>query len=516
MKKAILFLTFNRLDYVKETFEQIRIAQPPRFYIASDGPREGVEGETQKVQEVRDYILNNIDWDCEVKTRFLDKNSGGCAYGVSGAVTWFFENEDDGIILEDDCVPSQSFFPYCEELLDKYKNDKQVWHIAGDAPIDNVNIKESYYFAKIQHCWGWASWADRWKYFKLDMTDYDRKDLKKFSKRKDVQEYWENILIGLQEHRIDSWAYPWTFWIVANDGYCINPVKNLISNIGYTGEHYSCESSPLLCKKTFDLENLIHPKKIKFNKKAIDRIYTEAFGIRKVRNSYHWYEYVFSVKNVGVHKVWTICGLKIKFKKVETPVFSGAKSCSSGIRKYTSNVLLEEGAILLDSASFRYDVHSKNTVKIGKDSMVGCNFIFESNNGEIEIGERTFINSGTNLISRTKIEIGDDVTIAFGCTIYDHNSHSLDYRERIKDISKQNENYRSGKDLICDKNWESVKTRPIKICDKAWLGFNVTVLNGVTIGEGAVVGACSVVRDNVEPWTVVAGNPAVKIKDIIR
>ena len=189
MKKAVLFVTFNRLDYVKETFEQIRIAKPPRFYIASDGPREGVEGEAQKVQEVRDYILSNIDWDCEVKTRFLDKNSGGCAYGVSGAVTWFFENEKDGIILEDDCVPSQSFFPYCEELLDKYKDDKRVWHIAGDAPIDNVDIEESYYFAKIQHCWGWASWADRWKHFKLDISDYDRKDLKKFSNRKEVQKY---------------------------------------------------------------------------------------------------------------------------------------------------------------------------------------------------------------------------------------------------------------------------------------------------------------------------------------
>ena len=237
MNKPVLFLTFNRLDYVKKTFEQIRIAKPPRFYVASDGPREHVYGEQKNVQEVRDYILNNIDWNCEVKTRFLDKNSGGCANGVSGAVTWFFKNEKDGIILEDDCVPNQSFFKFCEELLDKYKDDKRVWHISGDAPIDNVKIKESYYFAKIEHCWGWASWADRWEHFKLDMSGYDRENLKYFSERKEVQKYWEDILIGLQEQRIDSWAYPWTFWIVANNGYCINPVKNLISNIGVTGLH---------------------------------------------------------------------------------------------------------------------------------------------------------------------------------------------------------------------------------------------------------------------------------------
>ncbi len=199
MKKAVLFITFNRLDYVKETFEQIRLAKPPRFYIASDGPRENVEGEAEKVQEIRDYILSNIDWDCEVKTRFLEKNTGGCAYGVSGAITWLFEHEDDGIILEDDCVPSQSFFTYCEEILDKYKDDKRIWHITGYAPVDDVNIKESYYFSKIQHCWGWASWADRWKFFTLDLKDYDRKNLKKFSENKDVQRYWSNILNMMQK-----------------------------------------------------------------------------------------------------------------------------------------------------------------------------------------------------------------------------------------------------------------------------------------------------------------------------
>ena len=312
MNKAVLFVTFNRLDYVKETFEQIRRAKPPRFYIASDGPREHVEGEKEKVQEVRDYILSNIDWDCDVKTRFLEKNSGGCAYGVSGAVTWLFENEEDGIILEDDCVPSQSFFKFCEELLDKYKDDKRIWHIAGDAPIDNVKMKESYYFAKIQHCWGWASWADRWKYFKLDMSDYDLKNLKNFSKRKDVQKYWKNILIDLQKHKIDSWAYPWTYWIVANDGYCINPTKNLVSNIGVEGVHYSGNSSELKAK-TYEIENIVHPKNIEYNWNAIDYIYSTRFGIKKQKSI--WYKQIFSIENQGNHKVLTILGLKIKFKR---------------------------------------------------------------------------------------------------------------------------------------------------------------------------------------------------------
>ncbi len=137
MKTAVLLITFNRLDYVKESLKAIAKAKPPRLYIASDGPRPDKIGEKEQVQAVRDYVLSHIDWKCEVFTRFLEKNSGGCKNGVSGAVTWFFENEPEGIILEDDCVANPSFFPYCEKLLKKYRDNKNVWHIAGDAPNRN-------------------------------------------------------------------------------------------------------------------------------------------------------------------------------------------------------------------------------------------------------------------------------------------------------------------------------------------------------------------------------------------
>ena len=161
MNKAVLLITFNRLDYIKEVFEQIKLAKPPRLYLFSDGARKNIEGENEKVQAVRNWVLSNINWNCDVKTKFLETNSGGCAYGIPTAVSWFFKNEQDGIILEDDCVPNQSFFRYCEELLDKYKDDKRIWHITGYGYYNDINAKETYYFAKIQHCWGWASWADR-------------------------------------------------------------------------------------------------------------------------------------------------------------------------------------------------------------------------------------------------------------------------------------------------------------------------------------------------------------------
>ena len=128
LNTAVLFLVFNRPDTTRQVFEAIRKAKPPRLYVAADGPREDHPGEDEKVREIRDYVMNNIDWDCEIKTLFRDKNLG-CKYAVSGAITWFFENEEMGIILEDDCLPSQSFFWYCEELLKKYKDIDTIMHI---------------------------------------------------------------------------------------------------------------------------------------------------------------------------------------------------------------------------------------------------------------------------------------------------------------------------------------------------------------------------------------------------
>ncbi len=182
------------------------------------------------------------------------------------------------------------------------------------------------------------------------------------------------------------------------------------------------------------------------------------------------------------------------------------------IKKY-SNISIQKNTILLKTATFRFDGKKKNnTVFISDNTMLGCSIIFESDEGEVTIGKNTFINGGTSIITRNSINIGDNVTIAWGCTIYDHNSHSLDYKERQKDISLQNKNHINGLNIVSSKNWDVVKSKPIIIKDNVWIGFDSVILSGVTIGEGAIVGARSVVRENIEPWTVVAGNPSVVIK----
>lgn len=278
MKTAVLLITFNRLEYLQKTFAAVRKAKPPRLYIASDGPRPQKVGEKEQVEQIRAWMLSHIDWPCEVKTRFLETNSGGCKYGVSGAVSWLFANEPEGIILEDDCVPDETFFAYCEELLEKYRDDKRVWHIAGDAPIE-ADIPESYYFAKIQHCWGWACWADRWKHFSLDISGYGKNELKKFSDNRLVQKYWQGIMKSMNRNEIDTWDYQWTFHIVAHDGLCINPAHCLVSNVGEVGVHFDGGANEELNRKLVPITKIVHPAKVELNKELVERIYKEKFGI---------------------------------------------------------------------------------------------------------------------------------------------------------------------------------------------------------------------------------------------
>lgn len=275
MKKALLFLTFNRLDTTKLVFEQIKIAKPPRLYLASDGPRADKEGEKELVESIRKYILDNIDWDCEVKTLFREENLS-CGKAVSSAITWFFEQEEDGIILEDDCLPDQSFFSFCETLLDYYKDNKRIWHIAGACLLNNIECDASYYFGKIMHCWGWASWADRWKYYKFDVNEYDEKIVKHLSKKREVQSYWLKILQEMQRYKINTWDYQWMFAITNQKGLCITPCKNLVSNIGFIGAHFNEEmANAQLNKKTYAIEKIIHPEVIDFNEDIIEKVYTE-------------------------------------------------------------------------------------------------------------------------------------------------------------------------------------------------------------------------------------------------
>jgi galactoside O-acetyltransferase len=167
--------------------------------------------------------------------------------------------------------------------------------------------------------------------------------------------------------------------------------------------------------------------------------------------------------------------------------------------------------------SFRIDMiflkPIRTVLSIGNDTMLACRVVFESKQGFVSIGNRVFIGNST-IICRTGITFEDDIFCAWGTYFYDHDSHSLDYRDRQKDITGQLEDYRAGRNFIENKDWSVVNSKPIRVCSHAWIGMNCTILKGVTIGEGAIVAAGSVVTKDVPPWTVIAGNPAKVVKEL--
>lgn len=184
------------------------------------------------------------------------------------------------------------------------------------------------------------------------------------------------------------------------------------------------------------------------------------------------------------------------------------------LKRYKNFYKIDSSTILNHGFSIRLDNSCPRLyLTINKDCIIGGQFIFESETGSIFIDEHSYIGSST-FICRSKIEIGKNVTIAWGSTFYDHDSHSLDYIERRKDIDDELKDIRAGNHFIQSKNWNVVNSKPIKICDDAWIGMNCIILKGVTIGEGAIVGAGSVVTKDVPAWTVVGGNPAKVIKTL--
>ena len=262
---AVLYIVFNRLDTVKKVFQRIREIKPSRFYVAADAAREGVEGEVEKCNEIREYIKANVDWDCEFKTLFREKNIG-CKYGVSTAIDWFFENEEYGIILEDDCFPSKDFFPFAKELLEKYKDDERIMLISGD---NFQNGRKwgmgSYYFSKICHIWGWATWRRAWKLFDIEMKAFPEflreNKIEDVFEHPSIQWYWlKNYYRTYSGKYTSTWDYQWSFSIINNNGLCIVPNVNLIQNIGFDGNSTHTNFNPEEYSiPTGEMKEIIHP-----------------------------------------------------------------------------------------------------------------------------------------------------------------------------------------------------------------------------------------------------------------
>ncbi len=311
VKTPVLFLIFNRPDTTKQVFEQIRRAKPPRLYVAGDGPRDGNKDDILKIAKARE-ISTKIDWPCELKTLFRDKNLG-CKKAVSDSITWFFNQEEQGIILEDDCLPHSEFFSFCETLLNRYINDPRVFAITGNNFQNNVwHGEASYYYSKYMMCWGWASWRRAWNNYQVNIPFWPEWSKSKawldHTPDKIERKYWERIFEKMFLNKIDTWDYPWVASIWHKGGLTVTPNVNLVSNIGFREDATNTMSqndkfSRLPINNIGDLK---YPKNIQRNIEADNWTFNYHYGGKNLRFPFSWIIFPKRVLKYLISKVRTI------------------------------------------------------------------------------------------------------------------------------------------------------------------------------------------------------------------
>ena len=233
----VLFLVFNRPAVTRRVFDRIAEARPAKLLLVADGPRSDRPGEEELCREVRE-IVSGVDWPCEVHTNFAPGNLG-CFQRVATGLDWAFDVVEELVILEDDCLPDMSFFPFCQELLRRYRGDSRIAFISGTNLVEaHLKTQYDYYFSRQGRIWGWATWRSRWQ-------DYDRylsnwPELRSsealaeiFDRPRDIA-YWTGIFDAMfAGRRTDTWDYQWTYTNFFNHRMAIVPRVNLIMNIGF-------------------------------------------------------------------------------------------------------------------------------------------------------------------------------------------------------------------------------------------------------------------------------------------
>src|SRR3989344_7185223 len=291
----VVLLAFNRPEKTQRVFNEIKKARPDKLFIVADGPRNGTD--KSKCEAVRDIINRQIDWPCQVFKNYAERNLG-CKVRISSGITWVFQNVEEAIFLEDDCVPDPSFFPFCQELLEKYRNNSRVMSVSGynmavrDSSFKSLN---SYYFSNIGLILGWASWRRAWQYYDVNISRWlDIKKsglLHKVLNNPPVVNHYEHLFDQYYRRTVDSWDSQWflTRWL--KHGLSIVPKTNLVANIGFDAEgtHTAIDPNDPRAHVPIISMNfpLTHPDNFIVDKAADDYTFKHYMGINLLW-SQHW------------------------------------------------------------------------------------------------------------------------------------------------------------------------------------------------------------------------------------
>ena len=293
LKTPVAFMIFNRPETTARVFEAIRQARPRKLLVVADGPRPGRQEEAVKCEQAR-AIISQVNWPCDVMTNFSEVNLG-CKRRISSGLDWVFSTVEEAIVLEDDCLPHPSFFRFCEELLERYRDDDRIMMISGDNfQFENKRTEYSYYFSYHTHIWGWASWRRAWQYYDVDMKlwplisagnwlDDFKIDMKMLRRWKDI---YDKVYAG----KIDTWDYQWTFACWVNNGLVVLPNHNLVANIGFGHDATHIVEDSILSNLPSEAMSfpLVHPPFLLRDTRAdayTDRMmFSRKLSIRKIIN----------------------------------------------------------------------------------------------------------------------------------------------------------------------------------------------------------------------------------------
>lgn len=293
MDTPVLLIAWRRPHTLRQVIDAIRPIGPTRLYVACDGPNPERADEAEKVAATRQVIEQEIDWPCQIERLYSDVNQG-CRLGVSRAITWFFEQVEEGIILEDDCVPHPDFFTYCTTLLERYRHDARVWCISGNNFQDGQWRGDgSYYFSRYNHCWGWASWRRCWQLYDADLSQWpalrDSGLLDTIFEDSVERKYWSAIWQRLvDEGKPDTWDYQWTFTCLANGGLTALPNRNLVSNVGFGEDATHTTGASTAPKVDVGIDPSFIPAFVLRDAKADRYTFRHSFGSNRVTPIVKW------------------------------------------------------------------------------------------------------------------------------------------------------------------------------------------------------------------------------------
>lgn len=498
----IALFVYARPEHTRRTVEALLAnaeAQHTHLVVYADAARS--EKDADAVKQVREYVRGIKGFaTLTVHESVINK---GLADSIVDGVTNTVNTYGRAIVVEDDLVTSPYFLRYMNDALETYADVPDVMHVAAHMlDIDPEGLPEAF-FMRQSSCWGWGTWKRAWQYFSRDSEYFINTftpAMRHAFNLDGAYDYWAQLMAN-HEGRLKTWAVYWYASVFARNGLCLHPRQSLVQNIGFDGSGQNCSVNEMaslqVIPKIIQLRRLQpfeHTQTMQryqqYLKKDLATLQNKALTLQSTKR---------------VLKYFNQYLIKVPLMKIKALIQKIIRS-----RRTTGSEQTIRSTIAFDidptAKVGLHQIHGEihGHVAIGAMSIVMGNLFLEYEGADVQIGSRTFI-GGSSLYCSTSITVGDDVLISFGCSIADHDSHSVYFAQRKHDVSEW---YYGRKD------WTHVKKNPVVIGDKVWIGMHAIITEGVTIGEGAVIGAGSVVTKDVPSWTIVAGNPARIIKKL--